>query len=69
MNENDIKALGIIKEARESGRYCCLSIYSDYDLCWEIIWVLAGTRGHKKRRTHCHDELLNAVMEFKNANK
>ena len=67
--ENDIKALAIFNEARESHRFCCLSIYSDYDYCWEIKWVLADNGKHIQRRTQCHDTLWEAIRDFQQLTK
>ena len=56
--------IDIFYKARESHRFCCLSIYSDYDYCWEIRWVFANDKKHKTHRTHCHDTLEEALLEF-----
>ena len=63
LTEDEIKALKIYKELRESGLVCCFSIYSDYDSCWEVTWAYPEKDGHIKHRTSCYDDLLPAMLE------
>lgn len=62
--KEDIKALNIINKARESHRFCCLELNSDYDYCWEIKWVYASDKKHKEHRTTCHNTLLEVALDF-----
>lgn len=34
--DNILKAFGMIERWRNSGKYCCININSDYNYCWRI---------------------------------
>ena len=64
-SKDDIKALGIYHELRNSNKVCCLSIYSDYWYCWEVRWSCPEFDGHKKHTSGCCDDLLEAMLKAK----
>ena len=64
MKEDYQRAMEIFDKARNSDKFCCLEIYSDYYYCWEVKWVYANRKEHKEHRTQCHDTLIEAMIEF-----
>lgn len=47
--------------------FCCLGIFSDYNDIWEISWSYSDLSiyndGHKKHRSHCYDDLPEAICK------
>jgi hypothetical protein len=35
-SENITAAMGLFDYLRNTGKYCCLEIYSDYNYCWKV---------------------------------
>lgn len=59
-----------LQEIRESMRWCCINIFSDYCHIWEIKLTEAGSDDHEVSfRSRCHKNLNDAVDEAYNYHK
>ena len=51
-----------LKKIRESGKFCCIRIESDYDYVWDIFLIPAKSIGHViTYESGCHEDLNKAV--------
>lgn len=63
-----VEKLRSIEDGKGNSLLCCLEIYSDHDLCWDIRWCYSelGNRndGHKKHHLPtCYDEFPEAICK------
>lgn len=56
------KSFKLLNKIRDSHKWCCVNIYSDYNYIWEVTLVRAGSCDHSKPQIRVSDDDIDRAI-------